>query len=458
LRPVSLHDTLTGEVRRLEPEVPPRVRIYACGPTVYARVHVGNARPFVVFSLLKRFLAAEGYDVTFVGNVTDINDKIYAAAKASEVDSETLAAGMTAAYISDTDAFGLGRPDYEPRASETIGPIVDLIQSLIEGGHAYAVDGDVYFSVRSYPNYGELSHRDIDQMDQGEGVEGAQRKRDPLDFALWKAHKPDEDTRWDSPWGPGRPGWHIECSAMAEELVGTDLEIHGGGSDLIFPHHENEAAQTRAAHGRPLAKLWMHVGLVRLDSEKMSKSVGNVFVLHDALERHGAETLLMYFCGAHYRQPMEFDDERLEESRARVERIRQAARGLTGDPSPDWSAAYRERFFDALADDFNTPRALAVIFEWVREANRLTAAGSGGAGAIGGADLREMLDTLGLASLMESPSRPVSPEASALLEARELARQTRDYAAADRLRDELRALGWEVRDGPAGPELLPLGA
>jgi cysteinyl-tRNA synthetase len=435
----------------LEPETPPRVRIYACGPTVYARVHVGNARPFVVFSLLKRFLAAEGYDTTFAGNITDINDKIYAAAAAAAVDSETLAAGMTAAYIADTDGFGLGRPDYEPRASETIGGIVALIERLIEGGHAYAADGDVYFSVRSYPNYGELSHRNIDKMDQGEGIEGAGRKRDPLDFALWKAHKPGEDTHWDSPWGPGRPGWHIECSAMAEELLGVELEIHGGGSDLIFPHHENEAAQTHAARGQRLARLWMHVGLVRLDSEKMSKSVGNIFVLGDALALHGAETLLMYFCSAHYRQPMDYDEERLAQARAQVDRVREAGRSLTAESSPEWSAAYRTRFFDALANDFNTPKALAAVFDWVREANRRQP------GTVGRQDLSEMLDVLGLASLLESPAGAAPPEAVELRDARERARGRRDYAEADRLRDELRGLGWDVRDGPEGSELRPAG-
>ena len=250
---ILLHDTRTGEIRRLEPADPPKVRIYACGPTVYGRVHVGNARPFVVFSQLKRFLNAVGYEAELVANVTDINDKIYAAASAAAVPSEQLAVEMTAAYVGETDRLGLGRPDHEPLASETIGPIIALIEQLIEGGHAYAADGDVYFSVRSYGDYGELSHRDVDQMDQGEGDRArppAALKRDPLDFALWKAHKPGEDTSWESPWGPGRPGWHIECSAMAQELLGTDFEIHGGGSDLIFPHHENEAAQTTGGDGQ----------------------------------------------------------------------------------------------------------------------------------------------------------------------------------------------------------------
>ena len=449
MRTITLHDTRTGQVRELVPETPGRVRIYACGPTVYGRVHVGNARPFVVYSLLKRFLVHEGYEVEFVANVTDINDKVYTAARQAGVPSDALARRMTAAYVQDTDAFGLGRPDHEPLASETIGAIEGLIGELVDGGHAYAAGGDVYFSVRSYPQYGEVSHRQVDQMDQGEEVEGADRKRDPLDFALWKGHKETEDTCWESPWGPGRPGWHIECSAMAEELLGVGFEIHGGGSDLIFPHHENEAAQTRAARGADLTRMWVHVGMVRLDREKMSKSVGNVFMLGAALERHGAETLIMYFCSAHYHQPMEYDEERLEEARARAAGIRNTARGLVDGPSPDWSGPLKERFFDALANDFNTPRALAVVAEWQHEANR------SGPGTVGGADLHEMLDVLGLATLMKADVQPVSDEVAALRDARERARQARDWAEADRLRDELRALGWEVRDGPGGPELLP---
>jgi cysteinyl-tRNA synthetase len=449
LRTISLHDTRTGRLQTLEPRAPGRVGIYACGPTVYGRIHVGNARPFVVFSLLKRFLVHEGYDVDFVANITDVNDKIYAAAQAQGVASGALAEDMTVAYIADTDALGLGRPDHEPRASGTISEIIELIETLIERGHAYAADGDVYFSVRSYPGYGEISHQRVDEMDQGEGVEGAERKRDPLDFALWKAHKPEEDTAWDSPWGPGRPGWHIECSAMAESLLGVDFEIHGGGSDLIFPHHENEAAQTEAARGTRLARLWVHNGMVRLDSEKMAKSVGNIFVLHEALERYGRDTLIMYFCGGHYRQPIDFDAERLEEAAARVQRVREAGRRLVPGSSPAFSTPLRERFFDALANDFNTPRALAAVFDWVREANRA-------AEPVGSADLDGMLSVLALGNLLVPAQASVPADALALRDARERAREARDYAEADRLRERLRALGWEVRDGPAGPELLPV--
>jgi cysteinyl-tRNA synthetase len=424
------------------------VGIYACGPTVYGRIHVGNARPYVVFSLLKRLFVHEGYDVTFVTNITDVNDKIYAAAQTAGVGSEQLARDMIDAYVADTDRLGLGRPDHEPLASATIEEIIELIETLIEGGHAYAVEGDVYFSVRSYPEYGELSHRDLDELDQGEGVEGADRKRDPADFALWKAQKPGEDTAWDTPWGRGRPGWHIECSAMAEKLLGVGFEIHGGGADLIFPHHENEAAQTTAARDAPLARLWVHNGMLRLDEAKMSKSVGNIFLLHQALDAHGRDALIMYFCASDYRKPVEFDDERLAVARAGVERIREAARRLAPGPSPEWSGPLNERFFDALADDFNTPEAVAAAFDWVREANRAPA-GSGDA------DLRDMLSVLGLENLLDVAEAEAPADVIELRDAREQARAERDFAEADRLREEIRAHGWEVRDGPEGPALLP---
>jgi cysteinyl-tRNA synthetase len=286
-------------------------------------------------------------------------------------------------------------------------------------------------------------------MDQGEGIQGAERKQDPVDFALWKANKPGEDTAWDSPWGRGRPGWHIECSAMAESLLGLDFEIHGGGADLVFPHHENEAAQTCAAHGTPLARMWVHNGMVRLEREKMAKSVGNIFLLHEALESYGRDALIMYFCGGHYRQPIEFDSDRLEEASARAQGIREAARGLTAGASPPWSANLRERFFAALASDFGTPAALAAVSDWVREANRASS-------AVGDADLREMLGVLGLENLLDVSTPEPPADVRELSDARERARQGRDYDEADRLRDQILALGWEVRDGPGGPEILPV--
>jgi cysteinyl-tRNA synthetase len=446
MREIRLHDTRTGRAVPLTPDDGGRVGIYACGPTVYNRIHVGNARPYVVFSLLRRFLRHEGLDAVLVINVTDVNDKIYDAARAAGVPSARLAEEMTEAYRRDTDLLGLGRPDHEPLATETIRPIIALIEELIARGHAYVAGGDVLFRVRSDPGYGSLSHRPLDQLDQGEGVEGADLKEDPGDFALWKAGKEGEDVWWDSPWGRGRPGWHIECSAMAEQLLGTGFAIHGGGSDLVFPHHENEAAQTRCARGAELARIWMHNGMLQLGSEKMAKSVGNIESLADAVDRWGRDTLVAFFAGGHYRQPIQYSDETLSDARARVAGLREAARRVVpGDPSPDDLAALRDRFFDALADDFNTPAALAALSEWTRAANRRE--------AVGGAHLEEMLEVLGLETLLAGdPAAP--PEVVALARERQAARGERDFAAADRLRDEISAAGWTVRDVPSGFELV----
>jgi cysteinyl-tRNA synthetase len=446
---IVIHDTRTGKLMSLHPRDPGRVGIYACGPTVYSRIHIGNARPFVVFSLLKRFLEHEGLSVTLVMNVTDVNDKIYDAASAQGRPSAELAAEMTAFYRADTDALGLGRPDHEPLASETIGPILDHIGALVDSGHAYPARGDVYFRVRSDSDYGSLSHRRIADMEQGEEPEGAERKEDPLDFALWKAQKPGEDTVWGSPWGAGRPGWHIECSAMAEEFLGVGFDIHGGGSDLLFPHHENEAAQTRSARGAELAKLWMHNGMIQFTGEKMAKSVGNIALLGEVLERYGSETVVMYLISGHYRQPLAFSEAALAQAEANVKRIREAGRRLSAGPSPDALDRLRDRFFDALARDFATPEALSIINEWISEAT------SPLWDAPGDAHLREMLGVLGLESLLAPPAQ--APDSvHDLAEQRERARAARDFTAADRLREEIAALGWEVRDGAGGFELLPL--
>jgi cysteinyl-tRNA synthetase len=283
--------------------------MYTCGPTVYQRIHIGNARPFVISMWLRRWLADRGYDVNLVENITDINDKIYAPARAAGIPSDRFAAQMAEAYIADTDLLGIGRPDREPRATETLAEIVALIEELIESGHAYEAGGDVYFSVRSFDGYGKLSNQRLDQLVEnarGDGEPG-EHKRDPLDFALWKANKPDEDTWWDSPWGRGRPGWHIECSAMAEKFLGPSFEIHMGGIDLVFPHHENEVAQSRGA-GREFARIWMHNGMLRFGGEKMSKSLGIGVTLQEAVEDWGRETLLMFFLGAHWRKPMDYSD------------------------------------------------------------------------------------------------------------------------------------------------------
>ena len=471
MREVRIKDTLTGELQAIDPAH--EVGIYACGPTVYSRIHIGNARPFVVFSLLARFLRSEGFRARLVVNVTDVNDKIYVAAREAGEPSAEFAARMTIAYYEDTDRLGLGRPDAEPLATETIGGIVALIADLVESGHAYESGGDVYFRVRSFAGYGKLSNRNPEEMDQGEEAGSASLKEDPLDFALWKARKEGEDTSWDSPWGPGRPGWHIECSAMAEAELGPSFAIHGGGSDLVFPHHENEIAQSEAA-GRPFARVWMHNGMIEADAEKMSKSEGNIFQLSEALDRYGREAVVAYLISGHYRQPLAFGPAEMEQAVARVERLRNFFRehpvgGESGEvlPEPvgrDSGVGPSEQrggsdgptpesrlgaFRDALADDFNTPRAMAEMSELVAEAN---------SGKIPGAPeaVREMLELLGLGSLA-SVEEEAGEDAKRLLAEREEARAARDFERADAIRDELAALGWEVRDSAQGARLVPKG-
>ncbi|HWH20790.1 MAG TPA: cysteine--tRNA ligase [Solirubrobacterales bacterium] len=464
MREVRIRDTLSGALQSIDPDH--EVGIYACGPTVYSRIHIGNARPFVVFSLFARFLRSEGYKTRLVVNVTDINDKIYTAAERAGEGSARFAADMTAAYIEDTDRLGLGRPDAEPKATETVEGIVELIGDLVESGHAYESGGDVYFRVRSFADYGKLSNRRPEDMDQGEEAGSAGLKEERLDFALWKATKEGEDTSWDSPWGPGRPAWHIECSVMAERELGASFAVHGGGSDLVFPHHENEIAQSEAA-GRPFAHVWMHNGMVDAGGEKMSKSEGNIFQLSEALDRYGREAVVAYLISGHYRQPLAFGELPMEEAQARVERIRnffrtqagpgsggasaEQQRGGSGESPPDPGSGPAQRveaFRDALADDFNTPRAMAEVFELIAEANREDEL----PGAVGAVE--EMLDLVGLGSLAEGEDATDS-EAEQLLQERQDARAAKDFARADEIRDELAALGYEVRDSAEGPRLVP---
>jgi cysteinyl-tRNA synthetase len=458
MREVRIRDTLSGAVQTLDADR--EVGIYACGPTVYSRIHIGNARPYVVFSLFARFLRSEGYATRLVVNVTDINDKIYTAAAKVGEGSAAFAAAMTAAYVEDTDRLGLGRPDVEPKATETVDGIVALIEQLIEKGAAYESGGDVYFRVRSFPGYGKLSNRRPEDMDQGEESGSATLKEERLDFALWKSTKEGEDTSWESPWGPGRPAWHIECSVMAEQELGASFAVHGGGSDLVFPHHENEIAQSESA-GHPFAHVWMHNGMVDAAGEKMSKSEGNIFQLKEALDRYGREAVVAYLISGHYRQPIAFGELPMEEAGARVERLRNFFREHSegrdaGGVSPSQQrggsvetppALRLEAFREALADDFNTPRAMAEVFELVGEANRDEVPGAVEAVA-------EMLDLVGLGSIAEGGDDS-HPEAERLMQERQEARAAKDFGRADEIRDELAALGFEVRDSADGPRLVP---
>jgi cysteinyl-tRNA synthetase len=450
VRQLRIHDTLSGAVVPVEPGEGGRIGIYACGPTVYGRIHVGNARPYVVFSLLKRFLDHEGYDASLVINVTDVNDKIYDAARERGVPSEELAREMTAAYVEDTDRLGLGRPDHEPKATETIAAIVALIADLVDSGHAYERGGDVYFRVASYDGYGKLSNRPLEEMQQGEGDDAAELKESPQDFALWKGRKEGEDTWWESPWGDGRPGWHIECSAMAEAVLGVPFEVHGGGSDLVFPHHENEIAQTEAARGTALARTWMHNGMIQMGDEKMAKSVGNIRLLHGALDEFGRDAFVMWMVGAHYRKPVAYTEEALEDAGRAVERVRDLVRRL----DPDGTAFPRhdqlaDAFFDALSDDFNTAQARATLFDWVADANRQIDKGE----SVAPGRLPEMLHALGLETLLETEDE-APEELQRLAAERDEARAARDFERADRIRDELAGSGWEIRDTPDGARLV----
>jgi cysteinyl-tRNA synthetase len=427
---LRLYDTATRQLQELPPPPGP-IRMYFCGPTVYQRIHIGNARPFVVSLWLRRWLERSGYDVKLAENITDINDKIYAAAPG---DSARLAADATGWYLDDTGDLGLGRPDVEPKATESIPEIVAMIEHLVSAGHAYPSGGDVYFRVSSFPDYGRLSGRHGDDeatRNPSEEPEGAERKEEPRDFALWKGHKEGEDTWWESPWGRGRPGWHIECSAMAEAHLGPVFEIHGGGIDLVFPHHENEVAQSRSL-GHGFAKLWMHNGMLRLSGEKMSKSLGNIVSLREALDEWGRETLLVYFLGGHWRKPIDYSGEVLEQAAAQAESFRNVFRSESAEGG-DWDA-----FAAALDDDFNTPEALAVMHGW-RDHDLL----------------RRGLEVFGLESLAEGEAAPT--ELEELARARVEARARKDFEASDRLRDEIAAAGWEVRDVDAEPgfQLVP---
>jgi cysteinyl-tRNA synthetase len=427
---MQLYNSLSRAKEEL-PAPPGPIRMYVCGPTVYQRIHVGNARPYVVFLWLKRWLEAAGYDVKLVENVTDVNDKIYDAAREQGVASAELADQATKWYIEDTDDLGLGRPDVEPLATETIPEIIALIEELVAHGLAYESKGDVYFRVARFPAYGALSGANLDDM---VAQEPSDLKEDPRDFALWKATKPTEDTWWDSPWGRGRPGWHIECSAMAEKHLGPSFEIHGGGLDLRFPHHENEIAQSRGA-GREFARVWAHNGMLELAAEKMSKSVGNIVSLREALDTWGRDAILLLFLGAHYRSPVEFSDDAMEQARAQAEDFLTAFRVVeTRGEAPSWEA-----FAAALDDDFNTPAALAILHEW-RAAGRTD-------------ELARGLSIFGLEARTSVDEAP--EDVRRLADARQAARERRDFAEADRLRGEIETAGWEVQDVPGGHRLIP---
>jgi len=464
---LRIFNTLTRRKEDFVPLTPGEARIYVCGVTVYDLCHIGHARSAIVFDVMRRYLRFKGYRVTFIKNYTDVDDRIIRRANEEGVPASVVSERYIAEYQTDMASIGVQPADVEPKATEHIPQMVALIGRLLQGGVAYVLEGDVYFEVRRFPSYGKLSGKNLDELEAGARVDVDERKRDPLDFALWKASKPGEPS-WPSPWGPGRPGWHIECSAMSMQYLGETFDLHGGGEDLIFPHHENEIAQSEGATGRPFVRCWAHNGFVNLGSEKMSKSLGNTLWIRDMVRRHDPEALRLYFLGTHYRHPLEYADERIVESAKALGRLRslveEAERLARGGPQAPGAAdaalldqvdAHVERFAAVMDDDFNTPQALGVLFDLLRLLYGSRDQGAGtGAFVSGVGRLVDLARVLGLLELSARAQAPIDPKLKARIDSlvylREQARKQRDFAEADRLRDELVALGVTLKDSRDG--------
>jgi cysteinyl-tRNA synthetase len=453
---LTIYNTLSRSKEVFRPLEAGKVRIYVCGMTVYDYCHLGHARVMVVFDMVVRWLRASGFDVCYVRNITDIDDKIIRRARENNESIHALTKRYIAAMYEDADALGVLRPDHEPRATDYIAPMLKLIGKLEQKGLAYlATNHDVCYAVRRFPGYGRLSGKSVDELRSGERVDVVDDKDDPLDFVLWKQAKADEpeEAKWDSPWGRGRPGWHIECSAMSSELLGDRFDIHGGGQDLQFPHHENEIAQSEGASGHAFVNYWMHNGFIRVDNEKMSKSLGNFETIRDVLARYDPEVVRFFILRAHYRSPLNYADVHLDDARQALSRLYTAVKGvaLAATPAVDWSSTWGERFRAALDDDFNTVEALAVLFELANEANRedspLLSGQVRALAAVLGLLGREAQDFFqaGVAA-----DRLDAATIEAKIAARSAAKKARNFAEADRLRAELAAAGVVLEDSPQG--------
>ncbi|MDR1016955.1 MAG: cysteine--tRNA ligase [Coriobacteriales bacterium] len=468
---MRLYNTLTRSKEEFKPAKPGQVGFYLCGPTVYNDIHIGNARTFIVFDVVRRYLIWRGYQVTFVQNITDVDDKIIDRAKTAGMAPAELAADYDAAYRQVMEALGVLAPDIQPHATAEIEEMIKLASCLVESGHAYELEGSVYFDVRSDPDYGKLSHRDIDQLKSGARIEVDVAKHDPLDFAVWKAAKPGEPA-WDSPWGQGRPGWHLECSTMAAKYLGLPFDIHAGGNDLIFPHHENEIAQAECCGDREFAHYWLHSGMLTIDQAKMSKSEGNYLLLKDVLQIVNPQALRLLMLQTHYRSPFDYSPARLDEAKAALARIREALRNA------EWKggqadlhaacATARQAFQEAMDDDFNTAQALAALYDLIGALNK--SEGSGEAVDT----LLELLGVLGIdlrssaedayspavvplaAELTGYPGDIAAEAVELLLERRAAARADKDFELADRIRDRLAELGLGIKDTAQGSRLEPL--
>ena len=462
MRELKVYNTLTRRKETFVPVTPGQVKMYVCGITPYNHSHMGNARPFVTWDVIKRYLEHLGYEVTHIQNFTDVDDKIINAANGEGVTWDTIANRYIASYFEVMDALHIRRADKYPRVSEHMPEIIHMVQTLIDKGYAYVIDHDVYYSVEKFAGYGKLSGRSLDDMMAGARIEVDDRKHNPMDFALWKGAKPGEPS-WDSPWGPGRPGWHIECSVMSKKYLGEEIDIHAGGEDLVFPHHENEIAQSEAANGKTFARYWMHNAFLNIDNKKMSKSAGNFFTVRDIVAKYDPQVVRFFMLSAHYRSPLNFSDELMEAAKNGLDRIRTAAANLNfllekagaGEATEEEkkllkeAAGFAVKFDEAMDDDFNTADAIAAIFELVKFAN--TNAGADNSAAYIKAlleEIKELADVCGL--IVEKKEEMLDEDVEALIAERQAARKAKNFARADEIRDELLERGIILEDTREG--------
>ncbi len=455
---MKLYNTLTRSKEEFKPLVPGEVKMYSCGPTVYNYFHLGNARPFIVFDCLRQFLEYRGYDVKFVQNFTDVDDKLINKAREEGTTVPEIAEKYIKEYFVDAQALGIKEASVHPRATENIDAIIETVQTLIEKGHAYEVEGDVYFSVESYADYGKLSHQPLEDLESGVRKELDDKKHHPMDFALWKKRKTDDEIGWESPWGIGRPGWHIECTAMVNRYLGHTIDIHSGGFDLIFPHHENEIAQSVCANGTPFANYWLHNGFINVNNEKMSKSLGNFFTVRDIAAKYDYEAIRFFMLSAHYRSPINFCDELMDAAKNGLERIYNcidnidfllgnAPDGESGDEIKTAMESYKNKFIAAMEDDLNTADAISAIFEAVRFTNSMTSPNKAEL-LLAKETILELGNVLGLLKNTEKAS--LDDEIEALIAERTQARKDKNWALADKIRDDLKSRGIVLEDTPDG--------
>ena len=470
---MKIYNTLTRKKEDFVPIEEGKARIYVCGPTVYNFIHIGNARPMVVFDTLRKYLKYRGYDVKYVQNFTDVDDKIINRAKEEGISALEVSKKYIKEYFDDADALNVSRADVHPKVSDHMQEIIDFVQTLIEKGHAYEADGDVYFRTRSFPEYGKLSGQKIDDLEAGARISIGEVKEDPLDFALWKAQKEDSEIAWDSPWGKGRPGWHIECSAMSKKHLGDTIDIHAGGQDLKFPHHENEIAQSECCNGAPFAKYWMHNEYITIrnestgKSEKMSKSLGNFFTVRDIRKEYDGEAIRFFILSGHYRNPIDFSRELMDQSVNGLERIKNcrdnlkylSENGADGEENETELAklielgTFRTKFCDAMDDDLNTADAITAVFEFVTVVNTAIAGGAKKAFAAKAlAELEEFCEVLGI--LQKAEDESISDDIQALIDERQAARKAKNWARADEIRDMLKAQGITLKDTPQGVQII----